>query len=306
MTDIFLSKINSTKIIPSIRQGDRRILSRCISWIENEHADYLELLQSLPADYSTRKVIGITGAPGAGKSTLIDVLIGHLISEHKKIAVICVDPSSPFHFGALLGDRIRMNKWFNHEDVFIRSLASRGNLGGLNPKVIEITDLLKAADLDYIIIETVGVGQNEVEVAAIADTTIVVLTPGSGDDIQTMKAGLMDIADIFVVNKSDHEQTDNLVKNLQGILIQDQQPIPVLKTIATQGEGVRELWNQIKIDLSDETKNAHKPELLAAEAYQLIQYQRMKDLSKEDLSKDIRELIQHEQFNLYQLISKYT
>src|SRR5262249_37535052 len=146
--------------------------------------------------------------PGAGKSTLTDALIGEAIKQDKKVAVLCVDPSSPFNRGALLGDRVRMSEWYNHPKVFIRSLASRGSLGGLHPKIIEITELIKASLFDYIFIETVGVGQSEVEIAGLADVTVVVTVPESGDEIQTMKAGLMEIADIFVVNKADRPDAD--------------------------------------------------------------------------------------------------
>src|SRR6266571_1288884 len=171
------------ELLELIIHGDVKALSRSISLIE-------------------------TGAPGTGKSTLTDALIGALVNDEKKIGVLCVDPSSPFNLGALLGDRIRMSEWYNHPNVFIRSLATRGNLGGLHPKIIEITDLLKAAAFDYIIIETVGVGQSEIEIAGLADVTVVVLVPEAGDEVQTMKAGLMEIADVFVVNKADRPDAD--------------------------------------------------------------------------------------------------
>src|SRR5205085_8969185 len=149
-------------------------------------------LQSLTP--SSTKIIGITGPPGAGKSTLVDALIGEMVQQQKKVGVLCVDPSSPFNLGALLGDRIRMSEWYDHPNVFIRSLATRGSLGGLHPKIIEITDLTRAAPFDYIIVETVGVGQSEIEIAGLADCTIVTLVPEAGDAVQTMKAGLMEIA----------------------------------------------------------------------------------------------------------------
>ncbi|HLX93145.1 MAG TPA: GTP-binding protein, partial [Puia sp.] len=184
MSSLFQSTADILSLVPSIRRGETPTISRCISLIENEQPGYLDLLQSLPGDNHANKTIGITGPPGAGKSTMIDRMLSLMVDErNKKIAVLCVDPSSPFHHGALLGDRIRMSRWFNDGRVYIRSLASRGNVGGLSPTVIEITDLLKAADFDYIMIETVGVGQTEVEIAGIADATTVVLTPGSGDDI---------------------------------------------------------------------------------------------------------------------------
>lgn len=202
--------------LQKIQQADIRTLARCISLIENESEGYESLMRLLPS--STTPVIGITGPPGAGKSTLVDALIGLIVEQEKKVAVLCVDPSSPFNLGALLGDRLRMSKWYNNSKVFIRSLATRGSLGGLHPKIIEITDLLKVAGFDYIIIETVGVGQSEIEIAGLADTTVVVVVPEAGDEIQTMKAGLMEIANLFVVNKSDRPDADVFVKNLRMII----------------------------------------------------------------------------------------
>jgi LAO/AO transport system kinase len=201
--------------LQEIRKGDTRALARAISYIENDIEDYGPLLAALPP--SPVKIIGVTGPPGAGKSTLVDALIGHAVAAQEKVAVLCVDPSSSLYFGALLGDRIRMSDWYNHPGVFIRSLSTRGSLGGLNPRIIGITDLLKAAPFDSIIVETVGVGQNEIEIAGLADTTLVVLAPEAGDDIQSMKAGLLEIADIFVVNKSDRPGADLFVRQLRSI-----------------------------------------------------------------------------------------
>src|SRR5688572_10688112 len=164
--------MNWLELLQQVQQGDVKALARSISLIENEQPGYETLLQSLPA--SGTKIIGITGPPGAGKSTLVDSLIGLLTSAGKRVGVICVDPSSPFNLGAVLGDRIRMSEWYTHPGVFIRSLATRGSMGGLHPKIIEIADLMKAFPLDHIIIETVGVGQSEIEIAGLADVTVVV------------------------------------------------------------------------------------------------------------------------------------
>src|SRR5437868_7732960 len=202
--------------LQQLQKGDIKVLARTISLIENEAGDYYDMLMQLP--FSDTKITGITGPPGSGKSTLIDALIGELVAQNKKVCVLCIDPSSPFNLGALLGDRIRMSEWYNDPNVFIRSLATRGSLGGLHPKIIEITELVKFAGFDHVIVETVGVGQSEIEIAGLADVTIVVVVPEAGDEVQTMKAGLMEIADIFVVNKADRPDADTFVKNLRSML----------------------------------------------------------------------------------------
>ena len=281
-------------------------LARCISLVENEAAGYEELLEQLPVSNHT-KVVGITGPPGAGKSTLVNALITQLLEQEKSVAIIAVDPSSPFNFGALLGDRIRMSQHFNHPKVFIRSMASRGALGGLSPKIIEVSDLIKAAGFDYLFIETVGVGQSEVEVAGVADTTVVVVVPEAGDEIQTMKAGLMEIADIFIVNKADRDNADAFVKNLRALAHsrpQGEWEIPVIKSVATQQAGVHEIIKAIEKHHSVVSGQQQKHVLLLAEkAYQLIQHRRMKDVLKQQLQQEIQALIQDKTFNLYRYIS---
>jgi len=289
--------------ILQIQQGDTKALARCISLVENEVNGYENLMKMLPA--SSTPVIGITGPPGAGKSTLVDALISLLVSKEKKVGVLCVDPSSPFNLGALLGDRIRMSEWYNHPDVFIRSLATRGSLGGLHPKIIEISDLLKAAPFDYIIVETVGVGQSEIEIAGLADITIVTVVPEAGDEIQTMKAGLMEIADIFVVNKSDRPDADLFVKNLKMMLAPafhtKQQTIPVIKTVASQKKGVDELLTAIFEQRG--TINEKRSWLLAEKAFHLIQQKRMANINKEVLKRSIEAAGNN--FNLYQFIGQF-
>ena len=291
--------------LQQIEQGDIKTLARCISLVENEVAGYENLLQLLPS--SLTPVIGITGPPGAGKSTLVDALIGSLTQQGKKIGILCVDPSSPFNLGALLGDRIRMSNWYNHPNVYIRSLATRGSLGGLHPKIIEITDLLKAAPFDYILIETVGVGQSEIEIAGLADITVVVVVPESGDEVQTMKAGLMEIADIFVVNKADRADADMLIKNLRLMLApafnSKQIPIPVIKTAAIQKKGINELYEAIQAQLAQHTINDKKLWLLTEKAYYLIQQKRMAEINKTELKNKIEREGDH--FNLYRFIQQY-
>ena len=285
-----------------IQKADAKALGRTISLVENRAEGYLHFLQQLPA--SNTPVIGITGPPGAGKSTLLDGLIEAIVQENKKVGVLCVDPSSPFNLGALLGDRIRMSEWYNHPNVFIRSLASRGSLGGLHPMIMEIADILKFAGFDYIIIETVGVGQSEIEIAGLADVTVVVTIPESGDEIQTMKAGLMEIADVFVVNKADRPDADMFVRNLRLMLApafhNKQHEIEIIKTIASQKTGIHELYQAIKKTQS--TTNEKKNWLLAEKAWHLIQQHKMNGISKQELKSEIEKM---KHFNLYSFVEKY-
>ena len=291
--------------INEIKQGNAKTLARCISYIENEVTGYEDLLQQLPA--SQKPIIGITGPPGAGKSTLVDALIGLLVKDGKSVAVICVDPSSPFNLGALLGDRIRMSEWYNNPKVFIRSLATRGSLGGLHPKIIEISDLMKIAAFDYIIIETVGVGQSEIEIAGLADVTVVVVVPEAGDEVQTMKAGLMEIADVFVVNKADRPDADLFVKNLRLMLApafhNHTMPVPVIKTIASQKEGIALLLKTITDSLGMTKDSEKRSWLLAEKAFHLIQQKKMMAVNKVMLKQKIEEA--GKDFNLYTFIKNY-
>jgi LAO/AO transport system kinase len=291
--------------LSDIQSGNVKALARGISLIENEVPGYMDLLTSLAPSYTP--VIGITGPPGAGKSTLVDALTGVLVAAGKKIGVLCIDPSSPFNLGALLGDRIRMSEWYNNSQVFIRSLATRGSLGGLHPKIIEITELMKAAPFDYIIVETVGVGQSEIEIAGLADATVVVVVPEAGDEIQTMKAGLMEIADIFVVNKSDRPDADLFVKNLRLMMApaftSHYDEVKVVKTAAAQKEGIDELWLEIKHYLKKHHSADKKYWLLAEKAYYLIQQHRMKDIDKALLKQNIEAV--GKSFNLYRFVTQY-
>ena len=296
------------QLLEDINKGEVKGLARAISFIENEEKGFEELLSSLPEN-TKAQIIGITGPPGAGKSTLVDGLISEMISAGKKVAVLCVDPSSPFNLGALLGDRIRMSSWYTHPDVFIRSLATRGSLGGMHPKIIEITELAKAAGFEYIIVETVGVGQSEVEIAGLADTTVVVLVPEGGDEVQTMKAGVMEIADIFVVNKSDRPGADSFIKNLRQMLApafsNHTREIPIIKTVASEKKGLKELFEAIKDHNKAGSVNTKKSWLLAEKAFYIIQNKRTKHISKDSLRKDIEERMEKGKFNLYQFTSDY-
>jgi len=288
-----------------IQQGDVKALARCISLVENEVPGYELLLELLPSN--SIPVIGITGPPGAGKSTLTDSLIGAITQEGKKVGVLCIDPSSPFNLGAVLGDRIRMSDWYNNPNVFIRSLATRGSLGGLHPKIIEITDLIKAAPIDYIIIETVGIGQSEIDIVGLADITVVVVVPEAGDEIQTMKAGLMEIADIFVVNKADRPDADLFVSNLSLMLApafhSKNITIPIIKTVATTKQGINELYDAIVNQIAHSKLNEKRSWLLAEKAFFLISQKRMKGIDKNELKKEITK--EGKGFNLYEFIKGY-
>jgi LAO/AO transport system kinase len=294
-----------TSLLSEVTGGDIKSLARSISIVENEAAGYESLLQALPA--STAKIIGITGPPGAGKSTMVDALIGELVSKGKRVGVLCVDPSSPFNLGAVLGDRIRMSDWYVHPNVFIRSLATRGSMGGLHPKIIEITDLMKAFPFDHIIVETVGVGQSEIEIAGLADCTVVLLVPEAGDEVQTMKAGLMEIADLFIVNKADRPDADLFVKNLRQMLApafrSHYREVPVLKTVATQKEGIKELLDVLLHQLKITHPNDKRFWLLTEKAFYLIQRKRMKGIDKAELKKEIEKIYPKGNFNLYRFIA---
>lgn len=295
------------QLLKDLEAGNVRALARSISLVENEGNGFEELLQTTAFNPAS-KIIGITGPPGAGKSTLVDALIGELVKDGKKVAVLCVDPSSPFNLGAVLGDRIRMSNWYTHPNIYIRSLATRGSMGGLHPKIIEITELVKTAGYHYVLVETVGVGQSEIEIAGLADTTVVVVVPEAGDEVQTMKAGLMEIADIFVVNKSDRPDADAFVKALRLMLAPSFHhhpfPVEIIKTVASAGEGINELYKAIQVHQQRGLTNEKKTWLLAERAYYLLQQQRMKDFSKKDLQQQIGEEVEKKDFNLYRFVAQ--
>src|SRR5580698_6322128 len=227
-----------------IVSGDIRALARAATWIENRSPESETLLRELFPRTGRAMILGVTGAPGAGKSTLCDQIVRTLRDEGKTVGVIAVDPSSPYTGGAILGDRIRMQRHHADPGVFIRSMATRGWLGGLARATTEVTMLLDAAGFDVILVETVGVGQDEVEIARLADVTMVVLTPGMGDDVQAIKAGIMEIADVFVINKADLPGAEKLERELKASLTLAHRPdgwIPtIVSAVASEGKGIAE------------------------------------------------------------------
>ncbi len=289
-----------------VTKGDFLLLAKTITNIENKLQGTDLFLEGLVPEKAP--IIGITGPPGAGKSTLIAQLIGHWVRNQKKVAVLSVDPSSPYHQGAILGDRIRMKDWYLNPQVFIRSLASRGHLGGLNSSMIELTTLLQSVGFDYIIIETVGVGQSEVEVASLADTTVVVLVPEAGDEVQMMKSGLMEIADLFVVNKSDRPDAQTFAHHLQQMLMDNMQDtvLPkVINTVASQGLGIDELVLAIDAEKLKSNQIERVLKLRMAKLLQLILANRMKDINQQAIKEDLQTTFHNEQFNLFSFAKKY-
>lgn len=284
--------------------ADFKTLARTISLVENETPGFEELLQQLqPTEVP---VVGFTGPPGAGKSTLLNAVVGLLLAEGKQIGLVLVDPSSPFNMGALLGDRLRLTSHFNNPNLFIRSIATRGSLGGLSDKIIEVVEVMRAYAFDYIFIETVGVGQSEVEIAGLADTTVVVLVPEAGDSVQAMKAGLMEIADLFVINKADRADADALVNSLQHQLhINGKEDVPVLKTVAVESRGIKELIAEL-LKLQQSPKNKERKSILLTEkALRIIAKSKMKNFDKDALRVDLIKESAESTFNLYYFIKKY-
>jgi LAO/AO transport system kinase len=240
---------NLQSLTESLRSGDPRALARAISAVENRQAGSSDLLKALFSHTGHARILGLTGAPGAGKSTLVDQLAKHYRKENQTVGIIAVDPTSPYTGGAILGDRIRMQDHHADPGIYIRSMATRGSLGGLARTTADVATVLDAAGRDRILIETVGVGQDEIDIVRLADVTIVILVPGMGDDVQTIKAGIMEIADIFVINKSDREGAERVEREIRAMqsldVRKDGWTPPIIKTIASEGTGTKELAEAI-------------------------------------------------------------
>jgi LAO/AO transport system kinase len=238
------------ELVSRAREGDARAVARLISWVEDDAPQLREVMAALAPYAGRAQVVGLTGSPGVGKSTTTNALVGELREAGKRVGVLAVDPSSPFSGGALLGDRVRMQDHALDPDVYIRSMASRGHLGGLAWSTPQALRVLDAAGCDVVLVETVGVGQSEVEVAGQADTTLVLLAPGAGDGIQAAKAGILEIGDIFVVNKSDRDGADQLRRDLRSMIALGDRSEgawrpPIVKTVAHRGDGMAELVEEI-------------------------------------------------------------
>jgi len=292
----------TVQLLSGIKNGDYLSLARGLTLVENELPGSGSLLKNLDVNHDI-PVVGITGPPGAGKSTLVNAMIGIWSAEGKKIAVLAVDPTSPFNLGSLLGDRIRMSTHFNNPDVYIRSVATRGSVGGLAGKIIEMTDILRSSNFDVILIETVGVGQSEIEIAGLADFTMIVLVPEAGDEIQHIKSGLMEIGNAFIVNKADRDGAESFANRLSKSLHHRADPVPVFKTIADKNSGIEEILQWLST--ANIRDNVRRLFLYAEKAYKLIQHKRMQDVSKTDLQDHLSSSYLNSDFNLYRFIEQY-
>lgn len=277
-----------------IRNKSERALARAVSLVENDAPDKLELLKDIHSLTGQAHYVGITGSPGAGKSSIVDRLIRVLRDRDLQVGVVAVDPTSPFSGGALLGDRVRMSDHSTDSGVFIRSMGTRGSLGGLARATKETVRLMDAFGFDVIVIETVGVGQSELDIMKTADTTAVVLTPGSGDAVQVFKAGIMEIADLFIVNKADLSGVPKLLRELRGMLdlVKHDSPWrpPIIKTISKQNEGIEELWDGIKRHKQFLLKSGEgaeqRKENRRQEVLEIVQYEFIKHISEQETVKD--------------------
>ncbi|HLS35285.1 MAG TPA: methylmalonyl Co-A mutase-associated GTPase MeaB [Bacillota bacterium] len=280
-------------LIEGIKKKEIRSLTKAITYVENDHPEKLSLLSKVFPLQKDTQYVGITGSPGAGKSTLVSRLISHIRKQKLTVAVIAVDPTSPFSGGALLGDRVRMNEHFTDEGVFIRSMATRGSLGGLARATKDALRLCGAFGFDVVIVESVGVGQSELDIMKVVDTTAVVLTPNSGDVLQVFKAGIMEIADLFVINKADLHgvgKLRGLLKELVAMTDKDEHETAIVRTIASENKWIDDLWDKIVehyvyLQKTGEGQEQRKQQL-KLEIYDLI---------REEIWQDVKIFIEHEQ-----------
>ncbi|MDY6879701.1 MAG: methylmalonyl Co-A mutase-associated GTPase MeaB [Desulfatiglans sp.] len=291
-------------LISELKSGSIRALSRLVTRVENREPGWMEAMKEIFPETGKARLIGITGAPGSGKSTLTNRIARTLVEKGFDIGIIAVDPSSPFSGGALLGDRLRMRDVSNVEGVYVRSMATRGALGGLNQSARDVVKIMEAFGKDFIIIETVGVGQDEIDVIKIADMVMVVLVPGQGDAIQAIKAGIMEIADVFVVNKADREGADQVVIDIEAMLNldidSDAPKPPVLRTIALDGEGVPELVEKILAPPNpthrqeDFMKERVKEELIGLVEKEIVGLIKDRWNENNGLERAVRDVLSHE------------
>ncbi len=304
------------ELLKEARNGNKRAIARLITLAESEAEEASHALQQLYAYTGGAHIVGITGPPGSGKSTLTDKIVKKLRKEDKKVAILAVDPTSPFTGGAILGDRVRMSDLNLDEGVYIRSLGTRGKLGGLSKAVHYATKILDACDYDYIFIETVGVGQSEVDIVKTADTTIVVMVPGLGDDIQAIKAGILEIGDLFIVNKSDRDGANRLSIELQMMLdlnaVKSEWTPPINMTVASKSEGVDEVVEKIKNhfvylqesgELTVRRRQRLETEIIDLVTQRLTAYM-TKKMSKEGSYKDQLNRVFNKETDPYTLVNK--
>jgi len=283
-------------LVQEVLKGNPRAVAKAISLVENNGRDAQEMMKKLFPHTGKSIIVGITGSPGSGKSTLVDQMVEHLRKNKRKIGIVAVDPTSPFSGGAILGDRIRMMRHSLDSDVFIRSMATRGHLGGLARATGEAIAVFEAAGKDLILVETVGVGQDEVEVVKLADIILVILIPGAGDDIQIFKAGIMEIADIFVINKADSPGIDKMENQLRAMLelgMKNREIPPIVKTVATEGEGIEGLIEEIQKFITKKS-----PEFRAKRKKRLL-FWMLKDIIKDRIYETISQKIEESEFDNY-------
>jgi LAO/AO transport system kinase len=288
-------------LLQRLIKGEPRAIARAISQIEDRREASAELMKGVFPNTGNAVVVGMTGAPGAGKSSLVDKLALFYKDRGERIGIICVDPSSPFSGGAILGDRIRMSALGTDRNIFIRSMATRGNLGGLSRATVDAVAILDAAGFDKVIVETVGVGQDEVEIVKTADVSVVVLVPGMGDDIQAIKAGIMEIGDVFVINKADREGVTRTQKELEALLNLAHRPDmwnpPIVKTVATEGQGVEDLAAAIEsyteFQKQGNASRARRVSIARWRLMELLQERLLSDLLKRNGTSDKLERLAH-------------